>query len=266
MIVTGDRSTAEQLRQQIVSGGSFFELARAHSIDSKTAANGGFAGDLTVAGLDSPLGAAASLLQPAALSNIIEDKGKFFLLQRMPRNFREDGEAVFNKAMDLRAQGQRQQSAAELIEALKIYPHLLRALTYLGITYGETGNPATGAAILTLATRLYPQDAGAHYNLGIALGAMGKEEEVAEYRRALDIDGDQVLVYLNLGAALYAKGQYEEAVKVYRDGIRVNPLIASLHYSLGVALGQQGKSVEAQQEIALASKIDPNVGKPPASR
>jgi predicted CXXCH cytochrome family protein len=266
MIVTADRSAAEQLRQQIVSGGSFFELARVHSIDPKTAANGGFAGDLTVAGLNSPLRAAASLLRPAALSNVIEDQGKFFLLQRMARNFREDAETVFNKAMDLRAQGQRQQSAAELLEALKIYPHLLRALTYLGITYGEAGNPTTGAAILTLATRLYPQDAGAHYNLGIALGALGKEEEIAEYRRALDIDSDQVLVYLNLGAALYAKGQYDEAVKVYRDGIRVNPLIASLHYSLGVALGQQGKSVEAQQEIALASKIDPNVGKPPASR
>ena len=60
----------------------------------------------------------------------------------MPRNFREDAEAVFNKAMDLRKQGNRQESVKQLIEALKIYPHLLRALTWLGAMYGQGGNPA----------------------------------------------------------------------------------------------------------------------------
>jgi len=179
----------------------------------------------------------------------------------MPRNFREDAEAVFNKAMDLRKQGKQQESVNELLEALKIYPHLLRALTWLGAAYGQGGNPTVSAGILTIATKLYPRDGGAHYNLALAYGAMGKAEEIAEYQRTIEIDPDFVVAYLNWGAALYAKGQYEEAIKVYRQGIDVNPLLASLHYSLGLALEQDKKTAEAEAEMSLAAKIDPNVGK-----
>jgi tetratricopeptide (TPR) repeat protein len=137
----------------------------------------------------------------------------------------------------------------------------LRALTYLGVTYGEGGNPQTGAAILSLAAKLYPQDAGAHFNLGVALGVMQDNREISEYQKALEIDPDLTTAYLNMGAALYQKGNIEQAIAAYRRGIHANPLIASLHYSLGVALQQSGKNEEAQREFALASKIDPNVGR-----
>ena len=69
------------------------------------------------------------------------------------------------------------------------------------------------------------------------------------------------MAYLNWGAALYTKGQYEDAIKIYREGIDVNPLYASLHYSLGLALEQEKKADEAATEMELAKKIDPNVGK-----
>jgi len=148
-----------------------------------------------------------------------------------------------------------------LLEALKIYPSFLRALTYLGITYAEAGNSQTGAAILTIATRLYPQDAGAHFNLGIAYGVLANPDEIAEYKHALEINPDLILAYLNLGAALYTKGEDAEAIRVYRKGIDVNPLLASLHYSLSIALERQNKTQEAKDEMALALAIDPNVGK-----
>jgi len=99
-----------------------------------------------------------------------------------------------------------------------------------------------------------------HYNLALAYGATGNAEEIEEYKRALEIDPDFVLAYLNWGGALYAKGQYEEAIKVYREGLEVNPMLASLHYSLGLALSQEKKTAEAEAELALAAKIDPKVG------
>ena len=88
---------------------------------------------------------------------------------------------------------------------------------------------------------------------------MGNEDEISEYKRALEIDPDLIPAYLNWGAALYAKGKYEEAVQVYRQGVNVNPLVASLHYSLSLALGQIQKNDEAQSEMQLALKIDPNL-------
>ena len=260
MIVSDDREKASTLRQQLLAGGSFFELARTNSTDRATADQGGYLGDFERAKLDPALSVAAAKLQPGELSNVVESKGKYFTLQRMPRNFREDAETVFNTAMDLRKQGKLQEAKNQLIEALKIYPRLLRALTWLGAMYGQGGNPAVSVRILTLATQLYPEDSGAHYNLALAYGATHNAGEIPEYQRAIEIDPDLVVVYLNWGAALYEKGQYEDAIKVYRAGINVNPLFASLHYSLGLALEQQKKTAEAEAEIALARKIDPTVG------
>jgi predicted CXXCH cytochrome family protein len=261
-IVLDDREKASAIRQQLLSGGSFFELARVNSIERGTI-NGGYLGDLEASQLDPAWSAAALKLQPGEISDVVEAGGKYIVLQRMPRNFREDAEAVFNKAMELRKQGKQQEATNEMLEALKIYPHLLRAMTWLGAAYGQSGNPTVSAGILTIATQLYPRDAGAHFNLALAYGATANTEEIPEYRRTLDIDPDYVLAYLNWGAALYEKGQYEEAIKIYREGIDVNPLFASLHYSLGLALQQENKIAEADAEMALAKKIDPNVGKGP---
>ena len=143
---------------------------------------------------------------------------------------------------------------------MKIYPHLLRALTWLGATYGQSGNPAVSAGILNIATQLYPQDA-ARISIWDRVRRHGKDEEIAEYRRTIEIDPDYVPAYLNWGGALYAKGQYEEAIQVYRKGIDVNPLVASLHYSLSIALEHKNNTQEAKDELALSLKIDPNVEK-----
>jgi predicted CXXCH cytochrome family protein len=260
IIVMDDRGKASEIRQQLQSGGSFFELARTNSIERETASKGGYLGDLNASQLDPAWSAAALKLDPGAISEVSEANGKYVILQRMPRNFRVGAEVAFNQAMDLQKQGKHQEAVSGLLEALKIYPHFLRALTWLGATYGQSGNPAVGIKILTIASQLYPQDAGAHFNLALAYGALGNADEIPEYKRTLEIDPDYVLAYLNWGAALYTKGQYEEAIKIYREGIDVNPLYASLHYSLGLALEQEKKTAEAEAEIALAKKIDPNVG------
>lgn len=265
MIVLNEEAKAAAIRKQLAAGGSFFELARANSIDKNSSTNGGFLGDLNATQLSPSWAKAALALLPGEISQVIPDDRHYVILQRLPRNFREAAEARFNKAMELRAGGNRQQSASELLEALKIYPHLLRALTYLGITYGEAGNPQTGAAILALATRLYPEDAGAHFNRGIADEALGKTAEaIAEYRRVLEIQPDLAQVYLNLGGALVSSGELNEAIRVYREGININPLGASLHWSLGVALQQDGKADEANNEMALAVKIDPKLAASPS--
>ena len=260
MIVMDDKAKASSIRQQLQSGGSFFELARTNSIEHDTASKGGYLGDLNAGQLDPAWSTAALKLLPGEMSEVVEANGKYVILQRMPRNFRVEAEAAFNKAMDLQKQGKHPEAVNGLLEALKIYPHFLRALTWLGASYGQSGNPAVGVKILTIASQLYPQDAGAHFNLALAYGALGNADEIPEYKRTLEIDPDYVLAYLNWGAALYTKGQYEEAIKIYRKGIDVNPLYASLHYSLGLALEQQKKTAEAEAEIALAKKIDPNVG------
>ena len=256
MIVVDDREKARSLREQLRAGGSFFDLARANSMDHSTAVNGGYMGDLEASQFDAAWSATAEQLEPGEISEVVEANGKYVILQRLSRNFREDAEAVFNKAMDLRKQGKQREAVNEMLEALKIYPHLLRGLTWLGAMYGEAGNPNVSVGILSIATRLYPGDAGAHYNLALAYGAAGNAQEIPEYQRAIEIEPDYVLTYLAWGTSLYAKGQYDDAIKIYRNGLDVNPLFASLHYNLGLALEKVSKNAEAEAEMALAAKID----------
>lgn len=257
MIVLDDGGKARAMRQQLLAGGSFFELARANSLDRGTAVNGGYMGDIEANQLDPAWPPAVLKLQYGEISPVLEANGKYVIIQRMPRNFREEAEAKVNDAVKLRKEGKQQESVAELIEALKIYPHFLRALTYLGISYSQTGNPQIGAAILEVATRRYPRDQGAHFNLGVAYGAMANDGEIPEYKRTLEIDSDYVPAYLNWGGALYAKGKYDEAIQLYRQAIVINPLSAPLHYSLSVALDRIDRKQEAEAEMALAAKIDP---------
>lgn len=259
-ITFDDRNKALAAHRQLVSGESFYDVAHANSA-STGPIDDSYLGDLEAAQLDPAWAAVALKLQPGEISAVVNASGKYVILQRMPRNFREDAEAVFNKAMDLRKQGHPQEAIDQLLEALKIDPRLLRALTWLGAMYGQSGSPAASAGILTTAIELYPRDAGAHYNLALAYGAMENPNEIDEYKRTLEIDPDYVLAYLNWGAALYQKGQYDEAIKIYREGIDVNPLFANLHYDLGLALEQVNRKAEADAEIALATRIDPNAGK-----
>ena len=121
-----------------------------------------------------------------------------------------------------------------------------------GQSKGRSGSSESGQHPL-------PARCGAHFNLAIAYGAQGNENEIAEYRRALELDPDLAPAYLNWGAALYAKGRRDEAITVYRRGIEVNPLVAGLHYSLSIALDQEGKKQEAEAEMTLARKIDPHL-------
>jgi predicted CXXCH cytochrome family protein len=255
-LVVDDAGNASDLRKQIAAGGSFFELARANSKDPASAVNGGYLGDVEAARFDPAWSDAVLKLQHGEMTGVVETGGKYVVLQRMPRNFREDADAKVNTALKLAKDGKPAESVAELVEALKVYPYFLRALTYLGINKAQTGSPAVGARILEVATRLYPRDQGAHFNLGIAYGAMGSADEIVEYKRTLEIDPDYVPAYLNWGGSLFAKGQYDEAIRLYRTAIEINPLSASLHYSLSVALDQTGKKDEAAKELDLAGKID----------
>jgi len=256
MIVLDDAAKAASLRQQIAAGGSFFELARANSLDRTTGVNGGYMGDIEASQFDPAWSVSAMTLSYGEMTGVIQANGKYVLLQRMPRNFRDDADAKVNEAGELRKQGKAQESMAALFDALRIYPHFLRALTYLGINYSQAGNPQVGAGILGIATRLYPRDQGAHFNLGVAYGALGNENEIPEYKRTLEIDEDYIPAYLNWGGALFAKGQYDEAIQLYRKAIMINPLSAPLHSSLAVALERVNRNEEAEAERTLAARIE----------
>ena len=84
--------------------------------------------------------------------------------------------------------------------------------------------------------QLLPDDAVAHYNLGVAQKSAGRlDEAVASYRRAVALKPDYFEAHYNLGNALKALGQLENAAQSYRRAVQLKPDHAEAHYSLGGA-------------------------------
>ena len=62
------------------------------------------------------------------------------------------------------------------------------------------------------------------YARGLTLGALGRiEEEIASYRRAIEIKDDFVDAYVNLGVALREMRRYDEALAAFKTAIGLNP-------------------------------------------
>ncbi len=258
IIVTNDRAKADEAASRLASGDAFFDVARQYSVD-QTAPGGGFLGETRLDQMDPALAQAAAALGYGEVSPVVSTRpDRFIILQRLPRDFREQATRLTFAGDDYHTRGDLKEAAQRYEAALRVYPQSRRALIAFGSINGEMGDVARAVGILRLAAQLYPQDAAAEYNLGIALGAAGLgKEELAAYRKAIDLDPDLTVAYENLGGSLFTAGQAAEAIEVYRQGLNVDPLAAVLAYNLSIALEHTGDAAGAQHFLDLANALDP---------
>ena len=88
------------------------------------------------------------------------------------------------------------------------------------------------------------------YNKGVAAFKAGRHDEaIREFREALRINSKVVQAHCNLGAALGAKGLQEEAIAEFRAALSVDPKHAASHYNLGMRLEAKGRFSEAVSEF-----------------
>ena len=106
----------------------------------------------------------------------------------------------------------------------------------------------------------HPNNAGAHYNLGIAYRKSGQyQDAIASYKKALRIKPDYAEAHNNLGVAYDELGQYQDAIASYKKAIRIKPDDADAHNNLGYAYEKMGRNEEAVAMYKEALRINPNL-------
>ena len=97
-----------------------------------------------------------------------------------------------------------------------------------------------------------------HYNLATALSKRGElREAIKHYREALRINPTSVDAHNNLGTALSKRGKLREAIKHYQEALRINPADAEAHYNLANALSKRAELLEATKHYREALRINP---------
>ena len=103
-----------------------------------------------------------------------------------------------------------------------------------------------------------PNKARARYNLGIAMAEKGQvNEAIKQYREALRINPGYAAVHTNLGIELYRLGKVDEAVDHYYKALKINPEFENAHIQLGIALFGIGRVSEAIHHYSEALRINP---------
>jgi tetratricopeptide (TPR) repeat protein len=118
-------------------------------------------------------------------------------------------------------------------------------------------SPEDSVRFASAAVAIRPGSPGARVNLGGALAAKGQlDEAIAEYREAIRLTKDNPEAHYNLGNALRTKGQLDEAIAEYREAIRLKKDYARAHNNLGNALYDKGRLDEAIAELREAIRLN----------
>ena len=129
----------------------------------------------------------------------------------------------------------------------------------LAAILGATGRKSEAVDANQTAVALSPQDAEAHYNLGITLKELGRLDEAeASYAQAIALKPDYAEFHSSLGITLKELGRVDEALASYTQAIALKPNYAKAHYNLGNMLKELGRLVEAEASYAQAIALKPD--------
>jgi len=98
-----------------------------------------------------------------------------------------------------------------------------------------------------------------HNNLGNALAKHGRlGDAVKHFKEALRVKPDYGNAHYNLGIVLEKQGQVNSAINHYKEALRIKPGSAQTHNNMGIALKKQGDFDKAIKHYKEAIRIDPD--------
>jgi Flp pilus assembly protein TadD len=128
-----------------------------------------------------------------------------------------------------------------------------------GIRAFDAGNYADARKSFEAAAKKNPGDYQALYNLGMACEKLG-DPPAAEsaYKAALAVKPDLDSAAAELSALYVDAGRNDDALAIARTGLAKHPGSAALHENMGIALAAKGDQDNASKEFSSALQLTPN--------
>jgi tetratricopeptide (TPR) repeat protein len=96
-----------------------------------------------------------------------------------------------------------------------------------------------------------PSHIDARVNLGRVLHEAGRYEKAERvYRDALDVCGDDAILYFNLAVLLEERSRLRESMQAYEAALRVDPEMSDAHYNVSLLFRKIGRAKDALRHMA----------------
>ncbi|MFH1043890.1 MAG: tetratricopeptide repeat protein [Pseudomonadota bacterium] len=129
----------------------------------------------------------------------------------------------------------------------------------MGETLSANGDHARAAELFKKALNLEPDNAGARYNLAMALAQQGRPAEaIAGFQSLLALDPNNADAHYNFAMALARSAQWDEALRHLRRTIEIDPGDADAHMQAAVILRQLRDPAGAEQHLRASLQIRPD--------
>ena len=165
----------------------------------------------------------------------------------------------YNRAWDLLRANQLQEARVLFNELCVLDQQNEGLWLILAGLNGSLGDAITAETCARKAVALSPENADAHFNLGIALREQKKfAQSVASFETAIKFDPNSARNFNALGCVLLMQGHISSAEEKLRQAINIDPRFADAHNNLGNIFRTTHRNDEAIASYRTAVEIQPD--------
>lgn len=181
-------------------------------------------------------------------------------------------EKHLSKAKKLLKQGNKEEAAKLFVEVLQAFPQNKQAKSGLQeaqagfiqsvlpqlLNLFKAGNFIQAIEMADKMIKQHLLDVAVYNVKAASLYSIGRPRDaVQNFKKAIDLDPNNLFAYTNITGPMLETGQFEEAEKYASRGVKLAPEMAKMQYNLAVALRKKGDIVEAIDANRKALNLDP---------
>jgi Flp pilus assembly protein TadD len=181
--------------------------------------------------------------------------------QNTPSNKREEAYRANNLGVALLEQFTAKPAIEKFRKALELDPQLSIARLNLSIAFFYAAEVDAALIEAKKAAEVLPNSPQPFYMLGLIAKTQNRTEDaIVAFRRVLQIDARDVGANVYLAQFLMLQRKYDEALKLLRVALEVEPYNATATYNLTISLLRSGQNEEGQRQMKRFQYLRDNYG------